>query len=226
MSCGRAGNGLWYLNRSILTAPEYIMVYSLSPDDSLGMPPPYWGNVMSLFLKPAYIVCFLAVTTLTACSDSTEVRETKQNQLTTTVVLTEAADAARIGLDVYKSPTCGCCASWIEHVEEHAFIAKTIHPADLSLEKSQRGIQPMYRSCHTAVSAEGFVFEGHVPAKYITQFLTEKPQDAIGLSVPGMPAGSPGMEMGDMFTPYPVLLLKKDGSSEVYGQVNSLGEQY
>lgn len=205
--------------------PEYLMVYLSLPHDNLGMPPPYRGNVMSLFLKPSYAVLVLAVVTLAACSDSTETRETKQNQLSDTVAPTDKVATASIGLDVYKSPTCGCCASWIEHVEKHAFTASTIHPVDLSLEKSQRGIQPMYRSCHTAVSADGYVFEGHIPAKYITQFLEEKPQDAIGLSVPGMPAGSPGMDVGGMFTPYPVLLLKKDGSSEIYAQVKSLEDQ-
>ena len=181
---------------------------------------------MTLFLKPAYGLLILAAVSLAACSDSNATGDTKQNQLSEKVAPTDKASAASIELDVYKSPTCGCCASWIEHVEKHPFIAKTIHPADLSLEKSQRGILPMYRSCHTAVSVDGYVFEGHVPAKYITQFLSEKPKDAIGLSVPGMPAGSPGMEMGDMFTPYPVLLLKKDGGSEVYAQINSLEEQY
>ncbi|SFF94289.1 DUF411 domain-containing protein [Neptunomonas qingdaonensis] len=184
---------------------------------------------MSLFFKPAHALLILAAISLAACSDSTnttDTRETKQNQLSGIVAPEDKASSASVELDVYKSPTCGCCASWIEHIEKHAFTAKTIHPADLSLEKSQRGIAPMYRSCHTAVSADGYVFEGHVPAKYITQFLSEKPKNAIGLSVPDMPAGSPGMEMGDRFTPYSVLLLKKDGSSEIYAQVNSSEEQH
>ncbi|SIS48013.1 DUF411 domain-containing protein [Neptunomonas antarctica] len=171
---------------------------------------------MSVFLKPAFGLCVLAAVVLTACSDSSETRETKKE------VVSVSSD---IELDVYKSPTCGCCVSWVEHIEKHGFTAKTIHPADLSLEKSQRGIQPIYRSCHTAVSPDGYVFEGHIPAKYIKQFLAEKPVDVIGLSVPGMPAGSPGMEVGDMFMPYPILLLKKDGSSEVYAQVKSLEDQ-
>ncbi len=196
------------------------------------MPPLCKGNVMSLFFKPAHALLILAAVSLVACSDSTETthttdtRETKQNQLSDNIAPADQLATASVELDVYKSPTCGCCASWIEHVEKHAFTAKTIHPADLSLEKSQRGIAPMYRSCHTAVSADGYVFEGHVPAKYITQFLSEKPKNAIGLSVPDMPAGSPGMEMGDRFTPYSVLLLKKDGSSEVYAQVNLIEGQH
>ena len=177
------------------------------------------------FLKPTIGLLVLVSVTLTACSDSTETQQNKQSIASDTGILPDKLESSSIALDVYKSPTCGCCVSWIEHVEKHAFTAKTIHPADLSAEKSQRGIQPMYRSCHTAVSESGYVFEGHVPAKYIQQFLAEKPEGAIGLSVPGMPAGSPGMEVGEMLTPYPVLLLKKDGSSEVYAQIRSFEDQ-
>ncbi|NCV99393.1 MAG: hypothetical protein EBW26_01600 [Proteobacteria bacterium] len=75
-------------------------------------------------------------------------------------------------------------------------------------------------SCHTAVSSDGYIFEGHIPSEYITQFLTEKPANALGLSVPGMPHGSPGMEVGNHFMPYDVLVLYKDGTSKVYAQVN------
>ncbi|HEY1059843.1 MAG TPA: DUF411 domain-containing protein [Limnobacter sp.] len=92
--------------------------------------------------------------------------------------------------------------------------------------KNKLGIDSRYRSCHTAVSAEGYVFEGHVPAKYIRQFLKEKPQDAIGLVVPGMPAGSPGMEIGADFSPYQVLLLTRDGQSRVYATVQTYESQF
>ena len=76
-----------------------------------------------------------------------------------------------------------------------------------------------YRSCHTSVSENGHIFEGHVPSKYISQFLSENHPNAIGLSVPGMPLGAPGMEYKDRFTPYDVLILFKDGTSKVYAQV-------
>ena len=82
-------------------------------------------------------------------------------------------------------------------------------------------IKPEYRSCHTSVSTNGFIFEGHIPAKYITKFLSEDHPNAIGLSVPGMPLGSPGMEFDDRFTPYNILILYKDGSSEVYAEILS-----
>ena len=85
--------------------------------------------------------------------------------------------------------------------------------------KDMHNIKPEYRSCHTAVSSDGFIFEGHIPSKYIKQFLSENHDDAIGLSVPGMPLGSPGMEFDNRFMPYDVLILYKDGSSKVYAEV-------
>ncbi len=138
----------------------------------------------------------------------------------------EQASAATIAMDLYKSPTCGCCGKWAEHAEDRGFSLTTHHPADLNKVKLERGVAASYQSCHTAVSAEGFVFEGHIPARFIQQFLAAPPADAIGLAVPAMPAGSPGMEMGDRFTPYQVLLLKRDGSAAVFAEVNTPLEQY
>ena len=82
------------------------------------------------------------------------------------------------------------------------------------------------RSCHTAVSTQGYVFEGHIPARYIHQSLANPPADAMGLTVPAMPVGSPGMEVGDKFMPYQILLMKKDGSTEVFASVGSMAQQY
>ena len=138
----------------------------------------------------------------------------------------EQSSAATVAMDLYKSPTCGCCGKWAEHAEDRGFSLTTHHPADLNRLKLEQGIAAPYQSCHTAVSAEGFVFEGHIPARLIQQFLAAPPADAIGLAVPGMPAGSPGMEMGDRFTPYQVLLLKRDGSAAVFAEVNTPLEQY
>ena len=76
-----------------------------------------------------------------------------------------------------------------------------------------------YRSCHTTVSSNGLCFEGHIPSKYIEKFLSEDHPDAIGLTVPGMPLGSPGMDFGDRFMPYDVLILFKDGTSKVYAEI-------
>ena len=85
--------------------------------------------------------------------------------------------------------------------------------------KEQHSIKPKYQSCHTAVSQDGYVFEGHIPSKFIKQFLANPEADAIGLAVPGMPLGSPGMEVEGRFMPYDVLVLYQDGSSKVYAQV-------
>lgn len=131
----------------------------------------------------------------------------------------------RIPMDVYKSPTCGCCEKWVEHAEQRGFSLTTHHPADLNQLKAEQGIEPEYQSCHTAVSAQGYVFEGHIPARYIHEFLAAPPADARGLAVPAMPVGSPGMEMGERFSPYQVLLLKRDGSAEVFAEVDSPAQQ-
>ncbi len=120
---------------------------------------------------------------------------------------------------IHKTPTCGCCKKWIKHLEEDGFLTLSEDHQSLQEIKEKYNIKPKYRSCHTGVSKEGYIFEGHIPSKYISQFLSEKNPNAIGLSVPGMPLGSPGMEIEGMFTPYNVLILFKDGSSKVYAEV-------
>lgn len=129
-------------------------------------------------------------------------------------------------LTVYKSPTCGCCGEWVEHLEARGFSSQIQHPENLELLKDQYQIGRDVRSCHTAVSKDGYVFEGHIPGRYISAFLENPPAGAIGLAVPGMPLGSPGMEVGDRFTPYQILLLKSDGSHEVFASIDSADQQY
>ena len=125
-----------------------------------------------------------------------------------------------VSLDVYKSRTCGCCKKWVSHIEDFGFESEVHHPANLNKIKSDKGIAPRYQSCHTAVSNDGYVFEGHIPGPIIQRFLAAPPKDAIGLAVPGMPVGSPGMEVGDRHDEYDVLLLSKDGGHTVYEHVN------
>ena len=120
---------------------------------------------------------------------------------------------------VHKTPTCGCCKMWIKHLEEQGFSTSVKDHTNLQEIKEKYKIKPEYRSCHTGVSKEGFIFEGHIPSKYITKLLSVENPNAMGLSVPGMPLGSPGMEVEGMFTPYDVLILYKDGSSKVYAEV-------
>ena len=105
-------------------------------------------------------------------------------------------------------------------MEDNGFVADTQNHQNLEDIKKMYEIKPEYRSCHTGVSSNGYIFEGHVPSKYVTQFLSEDHPNAIGLSVPGMPLGSPGMEVDDLFMPYEVLILFKDGTSEIYARVN------
>ena len=126
---------------------------------------------------------------------------------------------SEVSLLVHKTPTCGCCKMWIKHLEGNGLTISVEDHSNLQEIKVKYDIKPEYRSCHTGVSKDGYIFEGHIPSKYIAQFLSEEHSNAIGLSVPGMPLGSPGMEVEGMFTPYDVLILFKDGTSKVYAEV-------
>ncbi len=181
-----------------------------------------------------YRYCFIGAVLslgLLACSEENRAPAVLETSAVSSVDVVSQPGAGErpspaIAMDIYKSPTCGCCSKWVEHAEDRGFSFTTHHPADLSKLKSDWNIAPQYQSCHTVVSAGGYVFEGHIPARVIQQFLAAPPVDALGLSVPAMPMGSPGMEMGDRFTPYQVLLLKRNGSAEIYAQVSSPLEQY
>ena len=126
---------------------------------------------------------------------------------------------SQFDLLVHKTPTCGCCKKWVDHMEENGFSITTEDHQSLTMIKDDLQIQPKFRSCHTGVSQEGYFFEGHVPGKYVAQFLSESNPGAIGLSVPGMPLGSPGMEIDNRFTPYDVLIHFQDGTSKVYAEI-------
>jgi hypothetical protein len=159
----------------------------------------------------------LVILSVAACTDEVNV-----NTVSTTTVSTPASSSSSVeavAMDIYKSETCGCCEKWVTHVDSLGFETTVHHPDDLNKVKADKGIAPRYQSCHTAITKDGYVFEGHVPAHLIKRFLANPPASAIGLAVPGMPVGSPGMEVGDRFDPYDVLLLKSDGSSEVYAHM-------
>ncbi|MFQ3244547.1 MAG: hypothetical protein ACJAYF_001513 [Arenicella sp.] len=137
--------------------------------------------------------------------------------------LSSKAHSTELVMTVYKTPTCGCCQKWVDHMSDNNLQSTVVDLADLSSIKARYAIAGRYRSCHTGVvvtESGDYVFEGHVPAEHVKTFLANPPKDAIGLSVPGMPLGSPGMEVGDRKDYYQVLLLKTDGSSEVYAHVN------
>jgi hypothetical protein len=118
-------------------------------------------------------------------------------------------------ITVYKSPTCGCCVAWEEHLEAHGLRVKSVNRTDMQAVKQQQGLPRMLASCHTAV-ADGYVIEGHVPAKDVVRLLSERPEGVDGLAVPGMPIGSPGMERGDELDPYNVLAFSEDGRTGVF----------
>jgi hypothetical protein len=138
-----------------------------------------------------------------------------------TVVALASPAAAETGappIDVWKSATCKCCGNWVKHLEANGFAVAVngATPSALAALKRQAGIPDKLASCHTA-KIDGYVIEGHVPAPDIKRLVAERP-DAIGLTVPGMPIGSPGMEQGAEFEPYDVMLIKKDGTTEVYAR--------
>jgi hypothetical protein len=104
------------------------------------------------------------------------------------------ADARAGEMTVYRSPTCGCCKKWVEHVKAHGFAVRDVVRGDMDAVKRELGVPGELQSCHTAVIG-GYRIEGHVPAAEIRKVLQTKPP-FLGLSVPGMPVGTPGMEMG------------------------------
>jgi hypothetical protein len=116
-------------------------------------------------------------------------------------------------LEVWKTPTCGCCKAWLKHVEDAGFRVRVTDLADVSLIKRQLKVPPELSSCHTAV-VSGYVVEGHVPADDIVRMLKERP-DIKGIYVPGMPIGSPGME-GPNGQRYDVLAVDEAGAVRVF----------
>ncbi|MFC3193241.1 DUF411 domain-containing protein [Marinicella sediminis] len=129
-------------------------------------------------------------------------------------------------LKVFKSPTCGCCSKWMDHMNASGFSTTSNDSQTLSLIKDKYGVPKNHRSCHTGVTEDGFVFEGHIPAKYIEQFLNQKPEGQLGLVVPGMPVGSPGMEYQDKFNPYTIMAFDKDGALTPFTEVLSYEQQF
>lgn len=135
------------------------------------------------------------------------------------ILLAACAPAiAQTQMKVVSGEGCGCCSEWAKHLEANGYTATiTYVPQDqLMTYKDQHGLKPEQTSCHTG-EIGGYVIEGHVPAREIARLLREKP-DALGLAVPGMPYGSPGMGPASEAQPYEVLLVKKDGTTSVYAK--------
>ena len=160
------------------------------------------------------VTCFaLAVcTALAACAPA----ETAQSQGRSAAAAESGAELVALSdatITVYKSPTCGCCGKWVAHLRAAGFNVQVEDREDMMAVKEEQGLPPGLTSCHTAV-VDGYVVEGHVPADVVARMLSERP-DVAGITVPGMPIGSPGME-GENPVPYDVLAFSSDGRTEVY----------
>ena len=118
---------------------------------------------------------------------------------------------------VYKSPTCGCCVKWAEHMEAAGFEVESRNMRAMGSIKAELGVPQAAHSCHTAV-VDGYIVEGHVPAAYVHKLLAERP-DIPGIAVPGMPIGSPGME-GPNAQPYEIVTFNEETVTGVYAQVD------
>ena len=119
-----------------------------------------------------------------------------------------------VDIVVYRSPSCTCCEKWLEHLKKNNFSVKDIVTDDIQAIKNKYGVSPEMASCHTAI-VDGYVIEGHVPANDVMKLLKTKPK-TVGIAVPGMPSGTPGMEMGDGKDSYKVMRFDKENHYEVF----------
>ena len=128
-----------------------------------------------------------------------------------------ANSAKKPKIVVYKSPTCGCCGKWVDHVRAAGYPVQTIDVDDVTPYKTKYGVPLELSSCHTGI-VEGYAIEGHVPADIIDKLLKERPKNAKAIAVPGMPLGSPGMEVPGRKDSYEVILIAKDGKRSVFAK--------
>lgn len=119
---------------------------------------------------------------------------------------------------VYRSPSCGCCGKWIAYMKQQGFNIKEIQTEDMDSIKRKLGVPKALESCHTAV-VDQYLVEGHVPAEDVRKLLLNKPK-ALGLAAPGMPMGSPGMEMGGRKDKFSVLLFDQQGNADKFNEHN------
>lgn len=135
--------------------------------------------------------------------------------LVASAMLVAASPAAAATIEVIKTATCGCCSKWVEHLRKEGLRVKTTDVADVTPTARKLGVPDALRSCHTA-KAGGYAIEGHVPAADIKRLLRERPK-AAGIAVPGMPAGSPGMESATK-QQYATLIFQANGRHRVYAR--------
>ncbi|MEP6992572.1 MAG: DUF411 domain-containing protein [bacterium] len=132
-------------------------------------------------------------------------------------ILPRGAGASGVAapLTVYKDPSCGCCTKWVAHLKANGLAPVVKDRADMTSLKDSLGIPTSLRSCHTAVAGK-YIIEGHVPAADLKRLLATAPKGIVGLAVPDMPSGSPGMEMGGRADRYDVVAFGADGKTHVF----------
>jgi hypothetical protein len=128
-----------------------------------------------------------------------------------------AAASKPTAITVYKDPSCGCCTKWVAHLQANGFAPEVHDRSDMDALKDGLGVPAALRSCHTAIAGK-YVIEGHVPAADVKRLLSTKPAGTFGIAVPGMPVGSPGMEMGNRRDRYDVVAFGAAGSTRVFAQ--------
>lgn len=116
---------------------------------------------------------------------------------------------------VYKSASCGCCKKWVEHMQKNGYKVTAHDVPDVDIYKKRYAVPDALASCHTAIVTSGYIIEGHVPADLVDKLVAQAPKDVIGLAVPGMVTGSPGME-GGTAEKYDILAFDKAGKTKVY----------
>jgi len=169
------------------------------------------NNQQILFIG-SFITVLVAAILFWPSSDAEEPQTTATTSMESSQPMMQAPEGA-ISVTMYKNEGCMCCTRWAEHMNKEGFYVTEEITRQLGAIKSEQGITNELASCHTAM-IDGYVVEGHVPPADVQRLLEERP-DAIGLSVPGMPEGSPGME-GPNPNPYDVLLINSDGSTSVF----------
>ena len=126
------------------------------------------------------------------------------------------ANEDNLTLTVHKTPFCGCCKKWIKHAREAGINVIEKDHQNLNAIKREYKINPKHQSCHTSISKDGYIFEGHIHADVIKKYLENPSENSKGLSVPGMPIGSPGMEMDGRLDDYVVLTMFEDNKDEIF----------
>lgn len=129
-----------------------------------------------------------------------------------------AKPAKAVEVNVYKSPPCGCCGAWVDHIRSSGMAVVVHDMENVSPIAAKAGVPDEARSCHTAI-VDGYFVEGHVPVPDIRRLLKERPK-ARGIAVPGMPIGSPGMEQGDTKQPYDTMIVDRNGEMRVFARHN------